>query len=56
MALILSLLSVFTGEKVPSDYNTIINASNYKNFINYINALSSKTWEKGHKYFYGFKI
>ncbi|MGG4407223.1 Imm47 family immunity protein [Niallia taxi] len=56
MALIPSLLSVFTGEKVPSDYNTIINASNYKNFLNYINALSSKTWEKGHKYFYGFKI
>lgn len=56
MELIPSLLSIWTGEKVPGDYNTIISASNYKNFIDYINGLSIKNWEKGEKYFYGYKL
>ncbi|NRD80970.1 hypothetical protein HPT25_26970 [Bacillus sp. BRMEA1] len=56
MALIPSLLSIFTGEKVPGDYYTIINESNYKDFIDYINGLSHIDWEKGQKYFYGYKV
>ncbi|MCA1202308.1 Imm47 family immunity protein [Priestia flexa] len=56
MELIPSLLSIWTGERVPADYNTIISASNYKDFINYINKLSSEIWEKGQKYFYGYKL
>ena len=56
MEVIPSLLSIWTGEKVPGDYSTIISASNYKNFINYINGLSIKNWEKGQKYFYGYKL
>ena len=56
MELIPSLLSIWTGKRVPADYNTIISASNYKDFINYINELSSENWEKGQKYFYGYKL
>ena len=56
MELIPSLLSIWTGERVPADYNTIISASNYKDFIDYINELSSENWEKGKKYFYGYKL
>jgi Immunity protein 47 len=56
MELIPSLLSVWTGEKVPGDYYTVINKSNYKDFISYINGLAKKNWEKGNKYFYGFKL
>ncbi len=56
MELIPSLLSIWTGEKVPADYDTIISASNYKDFIDYIDGLSSKNWEKGQKYFYGYKL
>ncbi|PGM54488.1 Imm47 family immunity protein [Bacillus thuringiensis] len=56
MELIPSLLSIWTGERVPADYNTIISASNYKDFIDYINELSSENWEKGQKYFYGYKL
>ena len=56
MELIPSLLSIWTGEKVPAEYNTPINASNYKEFIEYINDLSNKHWERGQKYFYGYKL
>ncbi|MGM0805587.1 MAG: Imm47 family immunity protein [Bacillota bacterium] len=56
MELIPSLLSIWTGERVPADYNTIISASNYKDFIDYINELSMENWEKGQKYFYGYKL
>lgn len=56
MELIPSLLSIWSGEKVPGDYNTVINASNYKEFIGYIDRLSSENWEKGQKYFYGYKL
>lgn len=54
--LIPSLLSIWTGEKVPGDYHTNINASNYSDFIDYINRLSKKNWEKGQKYFYGHRV
>lgn len=56
MELIPYLLSIWTGERVPADYNAIISASNYKDFIDYINELSSENWEKGQKYFYGYKL
>lgn len=56
MELIPSLLSIWTGERVPADYTTIISASNYKDFIVYINGISSENWEKGQKYFYGYKL
>ncbi len=56
MELIPSLLSIWSGEKSPGDYSTIISASNYKDFIEYINGLSMKNWEKGKKYFYGNKL
>jgi len=56
MAFIPSLLSIFTGEKVPGDYNTIISSNNYKDFIQYIDGLSLRNWEKGQKYFYGYML
>ncbi len=56
MELIPSLLSIWTGEKVPGEYNTIISGGNYKSFIDYINELSTQHWEKGRKYFYGHKL
>ncbi|WP_431091292.1 Imm47 family immunity protein [Paenibacillus sp. 8b26] len=56
MELIPSLLSIWSGEKVPGDYNTVINSTNYKDFINYIEGLSKKNWEKGQKYFYGHTL
>lgn len=56
MELIPSLLTIWTGKRVPADYNTIISASNYKDFIDYINEISSENWEKGQKYFYGYKL
>lgn len=56
MELIPSLLSIWTGEKTPGDYNTIINAYKYTAFIDYVNGLSRKAWEKGKKYFYGHEL
>ncbi|MRS08065.1 hypothetical protein EKV65_11085 [Bacillus anthracis] len=56
MELIPSLLSIWTGKRVPADYNTIISASNYKDFIDCINERESENWEKGQKYFYGYKL
>lgn len=56
MELIPSLLSIWTGEKVPAEYTTIMSASNYKDFIYYIDELSSENCEKGQKYFYGYKL
>lgn len=56
MELIPSLLSIWTGEKVPGDYYTIISKENYKEFIHYVNGLQSKEWARGHKYFYGYKL
>lgn len=56
MELIPSLLSIWTGEKVPADYHTIIRNDNYKDFVTYIDAISKRSWERGQKYFYGFKL
>ncbi|ANY65225.1 hypothetical protein BBD42_01065 [Paenibacillus sp. BIHB 4019] len=56
MEFIPSVLSIWTGIKVPAEYDTVINKDNYKNFISYIEGLSTKEWEKGEKYFYGYKI
>ncbi|PGZ95429.1 hypothetical protein COE51_20375 [Bacillus pseudomycoides] len=56
MDLIPSLLSIWTGEKVPADYHTIISNDSYKDFVTYIDGLSKKSWERGQKYFYGFKL
>ncbi|WII35822.1 Imm47 family immunity protein [Paenibacillus thiaminolyticus] len=56
MELIPSLLSIWSGEKVPGDYYTVINPDNYNGFINYVEGLSKKNWEKGQKYFYGHKV
>ena len=56
MELIPSLLSILTGEKVPGDYRTIMNASYYKKMMEYIDNISIKSWEKGQKYFYGYKL
>lgn len=56
MELIPSLLSILTGEKVPGDYSTIMNASRYKKMMHYIESLSIKNWKKGQKYFYGYKL
>ncbi|WP_410983066.1 Imm47 family immunity protein [Bacillus cereus] len=56
MELIPSLLSIWTGEKVPADYHTIICNDNYKAFVTYIDAISKRSWESGQKYFYGFKL
>jgi len=56
MELIPSLLSIYTGEKAPGDYNTIVNDRNYKLFVDYINRLSNTSWVRGQKYFYGYKI
>lgn len=56
MELIPSLLSIWTGEKVPADYNTIIDRSNYKSFIDYVDGISLKEWEIGQKYFYGYEL
>ncbi|KOP64770.1 hypothetical protein AMS62_05500 [Bacillus sp. FJAT-18019] len=56
MELIPSMLSIWSGKKVPGDYYTAINAENYKVFMNYVEELSKKNWEKGQKYFYGHKL
>jgi len=56
MELIPSLLSIWSGNKMPGDYYTVINADNYKVFINYVEELSKKNWDKGQKYFYEHKI
>ncbi len=56
LQLIPSLLSIYTGEKVPGDYKTIISENNYQDFMDYINTLSMKKWETGQKYFYGYKL
>ena len=56
MELIPSLLSIWSGEKVPGVYNTIISGTNYKIFIDYISGLSNKHWERGKKYFYGYQL
>lgn len=56
MELIPSLLSIWTGENVPADYHTIICNDSYKDFVTYIDAISEKSWERGQKYFYGYKL
>ncbi|MBO1581402.1 Imm47 family immunity protein [Bacillus sp. XF8] len=56
MEFIPSLLSIWTGEKVPADYYTIICNDNYKDFVTYIDTISKRSWESGQKYFYGFKL
>lgn len=55
MELIPSLLSIWTGERVPGDYNTIINRGNYKDFINYVSVISNIKWEKGKNTFMDIK-
>ena len=56
MEFIPSLLSIWTGEKVLADYHTIIRNDNYKDFVTYIDTISKRSWERGRKYFYGFKL
>ena len=56
MEVIPSLLSIWSGVKVPGEYDTIIGASNYKSFISYVEELATKKWEKGSKYFYGHQL
>ncbi|EIT87461.1 group-specific protein [Fictibacillus macauensis ZFHKF-1] len=56
MELIPSLLSIWTGEKVPGEYDTSVSTNLFKHFIEYVDRLSTKKWEKGQKYFYGFKL
>lgn len=56
MELVPSLLSIWSGIKVPGDYWTVINADNYSDFIIYVETLSEKNWVKGQKYFYGYQV
>lgn len=55
LELIPSLLSIWSGEKAPGDYYTILNENNYKSFITYVENLSKKEWKSGMKYFYGYE-
>ncbi|WGV61400.1 Imm47 family immunity protein [Brevibacillus brevis] len=56
MELIPSLLSTWSGEKVPGDYHTVITNENYKDYVSYVKGLANKKWEKGQKYFYGHPL
>ncbi|MGZ7442798.1 Imm47 family immunity protein [Paenibacillus sp. TH7-28] len=56
MQLIPSLLSIWSGRKVPGEYHTVITEQNYKDFIDYVRELSRGDWKAGEKYFYGHKL
>ncbi|GED69288.1 hypothetical protein BRE01_29900 [Brevibacillus reuszeri] len=56
MEVIPSLLSIWSGKKVPGEYDTVITASNYQSFISYVEGLANQSWEKGRKYFYGHPL
>ena len=51
-----SLLSIFTGEKIPVNTRTIISRYEIDLMINYIESLSEKNWVEGIKYFYGYPV
>lgn len=55
LELIPSMLSIWSGEKVPGDYYTLLNENNYKSYITYVEGLSKKEWKRGTKYFYGYE-
>ncbi|MED1666333.1 Imm47 family immunity protein [Brevibacillus laterosporus] len=56
MAVIPTLLSIWSGNKCPVEYDTIISDDSYRNIISYVKVLSDMDWKKGEKYFYGYNV
>lgn len=50
------LLSVWSGTKCPLQYKTLIDEKVFQQLMNYIDALSERSWERGQKYFYGNSV
>jgi hypothetical protein len=51
-----SLLSTFTGKRVPVKVNDTISRKVIDSMIDYIEDVSKRDWVEGRKYFYGFEI
>ena len=51
-----SLLSIYSGEKVPVETNVVISRNEIDLMISYIDRLIEKNWTKGMKYFYGYPV
>lgn len=51
-----SLLSIFTGEKIPVDTDAVISRNELDLMIGYIDRLAEKNWIEGMKYFYGHPV
>ena len=51
-----SLLSIYSGEKVPVDTNVVISRDEIDLMISYIDRLIKKHWVEGMKYFYGHPV
>lgn len=51
-----SLLSIYTGEKVPVETNVVISSNEINEMNAYIKHLSTKNWLEGIKYFYGHPV
>ena len=51
-----SLLSIWSGIKCHADYYTVVDDKVVNEIIAYVKQIASMNWEKGCKYFYGYKI
>lgn len=51
-----SLLSIFTGVRVPLNMDKIIENSDIQSIYQYIDQLITNDWKKGMKYFYGHPV
>ena len=51
-----SLLSIYSGEKVPVDTNVVISRDEIDLMTSYIDRLIKKHWVEGMKYFYGHPV
>lgn len=51
-----TMLSIWSGIECPVEYYTIVNDEIMKKVFDYVKQISKMNWEKGCKYFYGYKI
>ncbi|MBU3157995.1 immunity 47 family protein [Clostridium estertheticum] len=51
-----NLLSIWSGIECPVEYNTVVDDDGMRKVFDYVKQISKMNWEKGCKYFYGYKI
>ena len=56
MSIIPERLSIWSGNRCPASYNTVVTQRVYKQILQYIDELSRQKWLRGKKYFYGHEV